>query len=341
MGSDLSARSQRDAQFPTSIAMNFVVVKILGKLRKIHARFSPKRVASVPPEPQCRGQEANDRIKELLMRDQPCMICRLGGSEAEILIRYLDVTDKRPFLEKAINYVKGRGDRFWWDKGIRWRIYNSSGFFPATEEMVERFSREMLNDLQNIDILGSWLKEEVRLSAYLNHVLRIPLGDLSPFWTAEPWSESLAGKKVLVIHPFEESIKRQYAKRELLFKNEKVLPPFELKTLKSVQSIVGNFVPFKDWFEALESMKTQVNAIDFDIALIGAGAYGLALASHVKTIGKKAIHLGGATQLLFGIRGKRWDDRPDFQELYNEHWVRPLAEEIPTNYKSMESGAYW
>jgi hypothetical protein len=37
------------------------------------------------------------------------------------------------------------------------------------------------------------------------------------------------------------------------------------------------------------------------------------------------VHLGGATQRLFGIRGKRWDERPFFQNLYNEHWTRPLA----------------
>ena len=47
---------------------------------------------------------------------------------------------------------------------------------------------------------------------------------------------------------------------------------------------------------------------DYDICLIGAGAYGFPLAAHVKRKGKKAIHLGGALQLLFGVKGKRWED---------------------------------
>ncbi len=88
-------------------------------------------------------------------------------------------------------------------------------------------------------------------------------------------------------------------------------------------------------------MKERIRCIDFDIAIIGAGAYGLPLASFIKNMGKKAIHLGGATQLLFGIKGKRWDNLPYFRKLYNENWVRPLPDEIPDNFQAVESGCYW
>ena len=88
-------------------------------------------------------------------------------------------------------------------------------------------------------------------------------------------------------------------------------------------------VGFETWFDALDWMCARVREIDFDVALIGAGAYGLPLAAYVKGLGKKAVHLGGPTQLMFGIRGKRWDQWPQFQKLYNEHWTRPLAEETP------------
>jgi len=47
-------------------------------------------------------------------------------------------------------------------------------------------------------------------------------------------------------------------------------------------------------------------AMKFDIAIIGAGTYGLLLATYVKNPGQKSIHLGGAVQTLFGIkRGRR------------------------------------
>lgn len=141
----------------------------------------------------------------------------------------------------------------------------------------------------------------------------------------------------MVIHPFAETIKSQYEKKEHLFDNKNVLPEFSLKTIKAVQSIAGTKTEFVDWFEALESMKRQIAETDFDVAIIGCGAYGMPLAAYCKQLGKKAVHLGGATQLLFGIKGKRWDN----YSLYNEYWVRPLESETPLNAKKIESGCYW
>ena len=154
------------------------------------------------------------------------------------------------------------------------------------------------------------------------------------------FSSCLANKKVLVIHPFEETIKSQYQKRELLFDNKDILPKFELKTIKAVQSIADSKnLPYSDWFEALESMKRQIDNTDFDIAIIGCGAYGIFLADYVKSLGKKAIHLGGATQLLFGIIGKRWED--EYKMTFNKHWVRPSDSEKPIGFDKVENGCYW
>ena len=77
-------------------------------------------------------------------------------------------------------------------------------------------------------------------------------------------TKSLEGKKVLVVHPFEKSIIKQY-KRDKIFYNG-FLPQFELITLKSVQSL-GGITQFIDWFQALDYMKNKISEIDFDIAL--------------------------------------------------------------------------
>lgn len=77
------------------------------------------------------------------------------------------------------------------------------------------------------------------------------------------------------------------------------------------------------------------------IAIIGCGAYGLPLAAYVKSLGKKAVHLGGATQILFGIKGRRYDKQPFYQSLYNEYFVRPKSEERPQNYLKFVYGDYW
>lgn len=322
--------------------MNWITQKVLKKLRKIHSRRYPESHAVSLPKVDYLKQEANDQIRALLAEKRCCMISRLGGTETPVMVSYLDITDHRPFLTKSVDYIRGKRNRFWWDPKVKSDICHFSGFFPATDDMLTRYSIEILAKLKQIDLLGSWLRDEHRLANYFSpSLIRVDLDDLEPYFFDRPWSELLAGKKVLVVHPFEESIQKQYAKRELLFKDPRVLPAFELKTLKAVQSLVGNQVEFGDWFSALDWMCRKIGGIDFDVAIIGAGAYGIPLAAHVKKLGKQAIHLGAATQLLFGIRGKRWEDFPAWSHLFNEHWTRALPHETPANFRMLERGAYW
>lgn len=145
---------------------------------------------------------------------------------------------------------------------------------------------------------------------------------------------------MLVIHPFEESIKYQYKRRKLLFDDPEVLPDFELKTLRAVQSIGDNTEGFKDWFSALKYMEQKIKIIDFDIALIGCGAYAFPLAAYIKKLGKKSIVTAGATQLLFGIKGARWDNA-ETPVPYNDNWIRPKESERPKGAQSVEDGCYW
>ena len=147
---------------------------------------------------------------------------------------------------------------------------------------------------------------------------------------------------MLVIHPFSKSIESQYKRRKQIWANENILPEFKLITYKAIQTIAGNNTEnYSDWFEALDIMKKDISKIDFDIAIIGCGAYGFPLAAECKRIGKKAIHLGGQVQMMFGISGKRWEEIPYYQQFINEYWVHPMEEEIPNNFKKVEGGCYW
>ena len=81
---------------------------------------------------------------------------------------------------------------------------------------------------------------------------------------------------------------------------------------------------------------------EFDIALIGCGAYGMSLGAHVKRQGKLAIHMAGWLQMLFGIYGNRWvRDQPQYAKYINEHWIRPSKAETPAAASQVESGCYW
>lgn len=57
--------------------------------------------------------------------------------------------------------------------------------------------------------------------------------------------------------------------------------------------------------------------------------------------GHVAIQMSGATQLLFGIKGRRWDTHPQISKLYNPAWVRPAPAEQPANKQAVEGGSYW
>jgi hypothetical protein len=194
--------------------------------------------------------------------------------------------------------------------------------------------------------MGVWFNqyEDVVCNTYCPDAELVDLDCLEPFRFSNPWSSTLAGRKVLVVHPFVESIKKQYAeKRRLLFPSPDVLPDFELLTLKTVQSIAGSKVDFATWFDAYHHMCYEISRIDFDICIIGAGAYGLPLASFAKQLGKQAVHLGGVTQILFGIKGRRWEREyaDSTAKLFNEHWVRPLPSETPANKDKIEKSSYW
>ena len=119
------------------------------------------------------------------------------------------------------------------------------------------------------------------------------------------------------------------------------LPEYELKTLRAVQSNAGAEVPYKDWFEALKWMEDEIAKIDFDICILGCGAYGLPLAATIKRMGKKAIHMGGILQFLFGITSKRYDENEKYKPFINEYFVHPDAKDRPQNASAVEGGCYW
>ena len=277
------------------------------------------------------GQEGQDLIGELISQEEPLMVSRLGSVELSCLHFYLEKSCRvgAPYSNK-----------------IKSHMLNNAGFFPCNQNSLDAFSQLYLENLGNIDVLGIWFNpyEDIICNSWCKGAELIEIGCLEPYRFTNPWSVKLAGRKVLVIHPFDESIRKQYcAKRQVLFADPDVLPEFELKTMRAVQSIAGTAVPFSTWFDGYQHMCDKMANIDFDICLIGAGAYGLPLASFAKKMGKQAIHIGGATQILFGIKGKRWEKlyTDSTAKLFNDNWIRPQKTETPQHIENIEDGCYW
>lgn len=320
--------------------MIFFTLKLI---RKIYDKIFGlrRRVFFNHITPQYNGQESSDLIYNKLISKEACMISRLGNTEFSCV--YIYKLNQSNFIKKYIKYIIGDIDDFVYTDKMKHKIQHNAGFFPATNKNIDEFSKLMLSDIKQIDILGSIIDYENEFKNELENSIKIGFKDLNSYNHIEPWSKALTNKKVLVIHPFVKSIQSQYKKRKFLFKNENVLPDFELITYKPVQSITGNFesLNFINWFEALESMQNDISKIDFDIAILGCGSYGLPLAAYIKRIGKKAIHIGGSVQIFFGIIGRRWETEYDLSLHINDYWVRPSSCETPNNYKDVENGCYW
>lgn len=287
--------------------------------------------------------QSNKLISNLIYSECPFMVCRFGATELNTINSFLQF---KHFPHKDTR------------KQCIEKLCKLSGFFPNDVEKGERFVKLMLESCKFIDLCGIWnlYMEDYVLNKFSPNAEITLLESLEP-WNMDtvegvkPWTSALKGKKVLVIHPFAETICHQYNNYrtkifERKFESNDILPEFELITIKAIQSLNFNTenIKYGDWFEALDSMIEQCQKTDFDIAIIGCGAYGFPLAAAIKQLGKGAVHLGGATQILFGILGKRWETgayKVMLDQFQNEYWIRPLPSEKPKNADEIENGCYW
>lgn len=270
--------------------------------------------------------EGSKLISQALLADTPLMVARYGTVECQAIYKYLHRIKHLPQGAPILPV-----------------LCNNAGFFPNNDSSYNAFCELMIDSSKDVDILAVLRcggGENYLANHYCRTAQLVRIGVLDPI---HGWTESLQGKRVLVIHPFEKTIRKQYeTHRKDIFMGTQFLPVFELKTIKAVQTIAGNIDSrFMTWFDALDYMTEQVAQIDFDVALIGCGAYGFPLAARVKRLGKKAIHMGGALQLLFGICGQRWDNNPYIKPFINDSWVRPDESELVSNAESIEGACYW
>lgn len=309
-----------------------MITKILTQIRIQYRKYFTPKSKKLKPRHYAKKilsrQAGNDIIYTKLKANKPLMVSRYGSTELAYVMNYIE--NKKKNIVSTPDWFKTSE-------------YNG-GIFPRTDEIFRKFVQLYIESTKKIDALGVWYNkgENIICKKFCPEAELIPLQSIEPYFHENPWSYALKGKKVLVIHPFAKSIEKQYKKNRInLFKDRNILPNFELITIKSFITIPGETIPYDSWFDVLDSIQKQIVEQNFDIALIGAGPYGLPIAAYIKDIGKQAIHLGGSTQILFGIIGSRWEKHKLISPLFNQFWVRPLPEETPKNYMQIENGCYW
>lgn len=271
-------------------------------------------------------QESNDKISQLIETKKSFIVGRvgLGGGTAITALTYA----RQPINPQFYIWV-----------------YHTEGFYGTPN--FERFANLYYESIQMTDLQAYWgdpsfpgFIEYEDFITPKNQSLIEP-GSLDAYNLENPWTTKLTGKKVLIIHSFKDTIENQFKKIDKIWPNKSVLPDAEYIFYKPVQSL-GGYGPHTSWYDSFDRMCNDISKIDFDVALIAAGGYGMPLCGFIKKhLGKGAIYVGGCLQLFFGIKGRRWETTESVTKHYNEYWVRPSEEEKPKLGDQVEGGCYW
>jgi hypothetical protein len=281
--------------------------------------------------------ETHLAITRALDSEKPFFVGRPGGTESEGM---------RFFVEKRLASKNPTPPAY--SKWFKEFVQRGPGVTHFSDSDLDLFCEHYLAATLESDLLayGRFAPGAVGIAKRASETGKVvtDFSHLEPLFALEqniaPWTLALEGKKVLVVHPFEASIREQFERRLEVTNLTKILPDFDLDTLVPPVTFAGETsdVP---WHETFTDLARRAMAKDFNTAIIGAGGYGLPLAHAIKQAGRQAIHLGGTTQLLFGIRGKRWDNDPQFSCFFDDTWVRPRPEETPQGKELVEGGIYW
>ena len=278
--------------------------------------------------------KGNDLLRMKLVKGSPFIAGRLGAAEACLVTQLIYSTGFKRREMKTCN-----------------KPHYNSGIYPETDDGYREFASlyiESLKGLTEGDMMASFdnIRDMERPILGGRNITIVDHFALMPFMFKQPWSQSLRNKTVLIVHPFKASIEYQLRRSGELFADKKVLPKFRgVKFVKMPQALAG-LTPHGSYKETLEFIYGEIEAAHpFDVALVSAGAYAMPIALRVKeNHNATAIVMGGAGQLLFGIKGSRWTERPKFSHYmnYGNAWMFPLMEDTPENFTTIENGGpYW
>lgn len=223
-------------------------------------------------------------------------------------------------------------------------------------QVLKDFTKTLIESIRNSDGLASFTTNINNLGTLQNilsnsfhHIDLIHSRSIEPFYIREeneiPWSRYLRGKKVLVVNPFVKSFESQMKSGFKLYDDCNIFTDDqEFIYYKSFQTSVGNHI-HEDWNETLDIMCNDIKHLDFDIALLGCGSYGVPMCHYIKSkLHKSAIYIGGGLQLLFGVKGTRWENHEVISKIINNckcDFVKPSQEETIPNAQKIENGCYW
>lgn len=273
--------------------------------------------------------------------NKPFLIGRNGSTELEVLSYYIKNGPNTQFPQFLIN---------------RLEIY--SGIFPATQESVKRWVLRYIDSLKQCDAIAEgWyepLKREERalLETVIPNRDSLFLRNLEPYYFDESirWSKYLDKKNVGIINSFANTCVEQTYLSKAIWgdKSESLLPsstrwiPIQTYFPPKISGSLNETswaIDINSWEQAIDYVLKSYYEEPFQLAIIGCGALGMIIGAELKKLGVQVIIMGGATQILFGIRGKRWETHSIISTFFNDAWVYPMNK--PLNANLIENACYW
>ena len=283
------------------------------------------------------------------------------------------------FLQGSRPFFIGRNGSTEMEVFHFWKIYRSrghdypvammeklervSGIWPANQESVDDWAETYAKSLKKLDgIAAGWYKpyaeiESDFLKVYSPHSFRIPLRSLEPYYVPSDvrWTQYLKAKKVAVVSSFADSIQMQ------IWANDSSKIWASLTNPETILPTAVHWIPIRtyfppkisgggptgwsssvnSWKDAVDTVVQEVLSTDAEIVLIGCGALGMCIGSQLKEAGRSAVLMGGAIQVLFGIKGQRWATHDIISKFWNSAWVYPSQNETPSGAYLIEGGCYW
>lgn len=269
-------------------------------------------------------------VSDYIKNDKPFMMARIGNTELWIVKQY---------LQKKMHLIDNY-KTFWLDY-----FFSTSGFFAKNNNLddVDKYAKYHIEAIKNCDFNLCYGNDELAegLNIVLQNLQENPINynweNLSnPFISS--WFKLFKNKKILVISPYSKSINNQIKNINKLYDN--IYPDMEVITYQCLETQLNNTNGYDSFFDALESMKNDIENIEFDIALICCGAYGYLLSSIIKNMGKSAIELCSYLPNWFGIKIKRYCTNLSINKYWNSNWIFPIENPIK-NAEKIEDSCYW
>ena len=299
-----------------------------------------------PQEPQYTIAEGGGILSQRIYSGVPFVAGKMGTSEFDAL-HWFVTHNGVPFPRE-----------------IRRNMVINAGLFANKiiegSDCLQEWCQYMIENFHLMDEIAMWnpikpLEERIFIEKYIPQVKKfLPLRALEPFYQDLPenrWSLAIE-TPFCVVSPFVESIEIQWIKRDMLF-------PFSLWSSKAKFSggVCSGYSPLicdgdeicswpshvleKGWWGGVNFIVDSCVATGAKIVFVGAGALSLPVCFELKKRGISAIHTGGGTQIIFGIKGRRWFNHGVISRFFNEYWTSPLASEIPSAGNVIEGGCYF